>query len=65
MYPADIAKFIVPIIDEDMMLKIGDLVRNSLTSLIQSKKLLAQAKQRVEELIEQEANKNEKLWANQ
>ena len=57
LYPADIAKFIVPIIDEDVMRKIGDLVRNSLSSLNQSKKLLAQAKQRVEELIEQEANK--------
>ena len=57
LYPADIAKFVVPIIDEDRMREIGELVRNSLTSLNQSKQLLTQAKHRVEELIEQEANK--------
>ena len=65
LYPADIAKFIVPIIDGDLMSKIGELVRNSLTSLNQSKKLLSQAKQRVEELIEKEVCKNKKQWAKQ
>jgi len=65
LYPADIAKFIVPIIDGDLMSKIGELVRNSLTSLNQSKKLLSQAKQRVEELIEKEVSKNKKQWAKQ
>jgi len=58
LYPADIAKFLIPIIDENMMRKIGELVRNSLTSLNQSKQLLAQAKRRVEELIEQKAINN-------
>lgn len=57
LYPADIAKFIIPIISENKMKEIGDLVRNSLSALNQSKQLLAQAKRRVEELIEQEANK--------
>ena len=47
------------------MSKIGELVRNSLTSLNQSKKLLSQAKQRVEELIEKEVSKNKKQWAKQ
>ena len=65
LYPADIAKFIVPIIDGDLMSKIGELVRNSLTSLNQSKKLLSLAKQRVEELIEKEVCKNKKQWAKQ
>ena len=58
LYPADIAKFLIPIIDEDTMRNIGELVRNSLTSLNQSKQLLAKAKRRVEELIEQEAKNN-------
>ena len=57
LYPADIAKFFIPVIDEGLMRKIGELVRKSLASLNQSKQLLAQAKYRVEELIEQEANK--------
>lgn len=57
LYPADIAKFVIPIISENKMKEIGDLVRNSLSALNQSKQLLAQAKRRVEELIEQEANK--------
>jgi len=56
LYPADIAKFIIPIIDEDMMQKIGELVRDSLSYLNKSKQLLAYAKKRVEEMIEQEAN---------
>ena len=43
LYPADIAKFVVPIIDEDKMREIGELVRNSLISLNHSKQLLAQA----------------------
>ena len=57
LYPADIAKFVIPIINNNRMREIGELVRNSLSALNQSKQLLAQAKRRVEELIEQEANK--------
>ena len=57
LYPADIDKFIIPLLDEDMMRSIGEKVRNSLNALNQSKQLLARAKTRVEELIEQEANK--------
>lgn len=57
LYPADIDKFIIPLLDEDMMRSIGEKVRNSLNALNQSKQLLARAKSRVEELIEQEANK--------
>lgn len=51
LYPADIGKFLVPIIDEDKMRTIGELVRHSLNSLNQSTLLLSQAKNRVEELI--------------
>lgn len=57
LYPADIAKFIIPIIDENKMRRIGKMVSDSLSTKQQSKGLLARAKQRVEELIEQEANK--------
>lgn len=56
LYPTDIDKFIIPILDEDMMRTIGEKVRNSLESLKQSKLLLARAKSRVEELIEQDAS---------
>jgi restriction endonuclease S subunit len=58
LYPADIDKFIIPMLDEDMMRTIGEKARNSLKALNQSKQLLARAKSRVEELIEQEASKN-------
>lgn len=53
LYPADLAKFLIPIIDKDVMHEIGELVRNSLISLNESKKLLAQAQRRIEEIIEQ------------
>lgn len=61
LYPADIAKFVIPIISENKMKEIGELVRNSLSALNQSKQLLAQAKRRVEELIEQEVNKYKQI----
>jgi len=57
LYPNDIAKFIVPIIDEDKMEAIGNLVRNSLEDSQSSKILLEQAKKRVEELIEKAVKK--------
>ena len=57
LYPGDIDKFIIPLLDEDIMRTIGEKVRNSLKVLNESKQLLSRAKSRVEELIEQEANK--------
>ncbi|MBD3339592.1 MAG: hypothetical protein GF353_10810 [Candidatus Lokiarchaeota archaeon] len=55
LYPNDIAKFIVPIIDEMKMEKIGNLVKESLTKLNEAKQLIQQAKSKVEKLIEQAA----------
>ena len=58
LYPNDLAKFIVPLLDKSIMTEIGDFVRDSLQALIESKKLLQQAKTEVETLIEQAANKS-------
>lgn len=58
LYPSDIAKFIVPIIDEDKMEAIGNLVRGSLENSQSSKILLEKAKNRVETLIEAAAANN-------
>lgn len=52
LYPADIDKFLVPILSEDNQFEIGNLVRESLTKQRESKQLLEQAKSRVEQLIE-------------
>ena len=57
LYPNDLAKFIIPFLDKSIMKEIGDFVRDSLKALIESKRLLAQAKTEVETLIEQAANK--------
>lgn len=56
LYPNEIAKFTIPIIDKSLMNKIGDNLEQSLALLEQSKQLLKQAKQRVEELIENAAS---------
>ena len=53
LYPADIDRFVVPLLDPKTQRRIGDLVRESLAKEQESKALLAQAKQRVEELIQQ------------
>jgi type I restriction enzyme, S subunit len=53
LYPVDIDRFVVPVIDSDVQLKIGNLVRESLTEQRESKRLLEEAKTRVEKLIEQ------------
>jgi len=53
LYPSDIAKFVVPLIDPDKQKAIGDLVRESLAAQQESKRLLEQAKHRVEALIEE------------
>jgi len=52
LYPSDIDRFIVPLIDKDKQRAIGDLVRESLVKQQESKHLLEQAKAQVEQLIE-------------
>lgn len=52
LYPSDIAKFIVPLLDKKIMKEIGDYVRKSFIALKESKILLDQAKTEVESLIE-------------
>lgn len=53
LYPVDIDKFVVPLLPPDKQQKIGNLVRESLTKQRESAQLLAQAKSRVEQLIEE------------
>lgn len=53
LYPADIDKFVVPLLPPDRQKAIGDLVRESLEKQRESAQLLNQAKARVEQLIEQ------------
>jgi len=55
LYPSDIDRFIVPLLDFNKQKVIGDLVRESLVKQQESRKLLEQAKSRVEELIESAA----------
>lgn len=53
LYPADIDKFVVPLLPPNMQEEIGCLVRESLAKQRESAKLLDQAKFRVEQLIEE------------
>jgi restriction endonuclease S subunit len=53
LYPADIDKFIVPLLPSEKQREIGDLVRESLAQQRESARLLEQAKARVEQLIEE------------
>ena len=53
LYPTDIDRFVVPLLDTDKQKAIGDLVRESLVKKQESWKLLEQAKNRVEQLIEE------------
>lgn len=53
LYPADIDKFVVPLLPSEKQREIGDLVRESLAQQRQSARLLEQAKARVEQLIEE------------
>ena len=53
LYPADIDRFVVPLLDANKQKVIGDLVRESLVKQQESQKLLEQAKARVEQLIEE------------
>lgn len=52
LYPSDIDRFVVPLIDIGKQQAIGNLVRESLVKQQQSRQLLEQAKTRVEQLIE-------------
>ena len=52
-YPADIDKFMVPLLPPDKQQEIGNLVRESLAKQRESAQLLDQAKSRVEQLIEE------------
>jgi len=53
LYPADIDRFIVPVIVPAQQKRIGNLVRESLKKQQDSKQLLEKAKTRVEQLIEE------------
>jgi|SRR3972149_5072497 len=53
LYPADIDRFIVPLLEQVKQKEIGNLVRESLEKHQESKRLLEQAKARVEQLIEE------------
>lgn len=55
LYPGNLAKFMIPILKPKVQREIGDKVRASYAALKKSKALLEKAKQRVEQLIEQEA----------
>ncbi len=53
LYPADIDRFVVPLLEIDKQKAIGDLLRESLVKQQESQQLLEQAKTRVEQLIEE------------
>ncbi len=52
LYPSDIDRFVVPLLNAEKQKAIGDLVRASLVKQLESRRLLEQAKSRVEQLIE-------------
>ena len=53
LYPSDIDRFVVPLLNHTKQEAIGNLVRESLERQRESKRLLDQAKTRVEQLIEE------------
>ena len=55
LYPSDIDRFVVPLLDPGKQKEIGDLVRTSLQKQQESRSLLEEAKTRVEQLIEEAA----------
>lgn len=59
IYPKDIKQFMIPDVNRDIKNKLFTLIHDSYYAKRQSKLLLAKAKQRMEELIEHEVNKNE------
>ena len=52
LYPNDIDRFVVPLLDVAKQKTIGDLVRESLMKQHESRKLLERAKNRAEQLVE-------------
>lgn len=52
LYPSDIDKFVIPLIDSNKQIEISNLLRDSLLAKKESEQLLAQAKKQVEDLIE-------------
>ena len=54
----DVMNLVIPLVPEEIQIQISKLVQQSFEVKKQSKQLLDQAKHRVEELIEQEANKH-------
>lgn len=52
LYPSDIDKFFIPLLDDEKQLEIGNLLRQSLLAKRESENLLGEAKIMVEELIE-------------
>jgi type I restriction enzyme S subunit len=57
IYPKDIRKFIIPFIDDGLKTKLNQLVLRSFEKGLEAKSLLAQAKARVEQLIEEAARR--------
>jgi len=55
IYPKDIRKFLVPTLDDKLKEKINQLVVQSFENGVEAKRLLVQAKSRVEQLIEEAA----------
>ena len=55
LYPSDLSKFIIPLLDKHVMKEIGDFVRKSFNALKESKILIEQAKSEVETLIKNAA----------
>jgi restriction endonuclease S subunit len=53
LYPADVDRFFVPLLDPDNQKAIGDLLRESLAKQHESRQLLERAKFRVEQIIEE------------
>lgn len=53
----DVMNLVIPMVPDELQSQISSLVQQSFSAKQKSKSLLAQAKHRVEELIEQEANK--------
>lgn len=57
IYPKDIKQFLVPKINEELKMELYRLIKESFNARKESKRLLEHAKLRVEELIEEAANK--------
>ena len=52
LYPSDINKYVIPLINVEIQKQIGNLLRDSLKAQDESEKLLVQAKKQLEELVE-------------